>query len=115
MSKVIAALLDTSYQDTQLLISNDEKGDNFSEFRAVDFTLYAKTREKGELAAGFINDNNYGKATYEDVENNYRIKVVINMPTTQNILCSVSGLMTCLAALYDLQYDGWGCVLQTNE
>lgn len=113
MSEVVAALLDNAYQDTQLLISNDEKGDNFSAFRDVDFTLYAKNKEKGELVASFINDNNYGKATYKEIEANHRITVVINMPSTQNLLCSVSGLMTCLAALYDLEYDGWGCVLQT--
>ena len=113
MSEVVAALLDNAYQDTQLLISNDEKGDNFSAFRDVDFTLYAKDKEKGELVASFINDNNYGKATYEEIEVSHRITVVINMPSTQNLLCSVSGLMTCLAALYDLEYDGWGCALQT--
>lgn len=114
MSKLVTALLDNAHQDTQLLIGNDEKGDNFSAFREVDFTLYAKNKERGELVASFVNDNNYGKATYEQVEAKHRITVIINMPTTQNIICSVSGLMTCLAGLYELEYDGWGCVLQTS-
>lgn len=49
MSKVVAALLDNAYQDTQLLISNDQQGDIFSEFREVDFTLYSKTKKRASL------------------------------------------------------------------
>jgi hypothetical protein len=114
MSKVVEALLDNAYEDTQLLIGNSEKGDNLSTSREVDFVLYAKDRNKGEFVANFINDNRYGKAVYLEVEGNHRITVTIDMPTTQNIIFSVSGLMTCIAALYDLEYDGWGCTLQTN-
>jgi hypothetical protein len=114
MSKVVEALLDNAYQDTQLLISNDEKGDNFSIPRAVEFILYAKDAAKGELVASFINDNRYGDAVHSEIDGNHRIMVTVNMPTTQNLICSVSGLMTCIAALYDLEYDGWGCELRTN-
>lgn len=114
MSEVVAALLDNAYQDTQLLISNDQHGDILSEFREVDFTLYSKNKEMGELIVSFINDNNYGKASYEEIEQSHRITVVINMPATQNLICSVSGLMVCLAALYDLEYGGWGCALKIN-
>jgi len=46
MSEVVAALLDNAYQDTQLLISNDQHEDIFSEFREVDFTLYSKKTKK---------------------------------------------------------------------
>jgi hypothetical protein len=114
MSKVVEALLENAYQDTQLLIGNDQKGDNFSVSREVDFVLYAKDRDKGELVANFINDNQYGKAVYLKNDGNHRITVTIDMPTTQNLVCSVSGLMTCIAALFDLEYDGWGCTIQTN-
>lgn len=114
MSNVVESLLDNAYQDTQLLIENDLKGDIFSIPREVDFTLYAKDQDKGQLVTDFINDNKYGVATYQEINSNHRITVVINMPITQNLICSVSGLMTCLAALYDLEYDGWGCVLQSN-
>lgn len=114
MSKVVEALLENAYQDTQLLIGNDQKGDNFSVSREVDFVLYAKDRDKGELVANFINDNRYGKAVYSENDGNHRITVTIDMPTTQNLVCSVSGLMTCIAALYDLEYDGWGCTIQTK-
>jgi len=114
MSKVVEALLDNAYQDTQLLESNDEMGDIFSIPRDVDFILYAKDQEKGELVTSFINDNCYGQASYEEVEGNHRILLTVNMPTTQNLICSVSGLLTCIAAIYDLEYDGWGCELKRN-
>ena len=114
MSNVVEALLSSAYQDSLLLVGNDEKGDVFSVPRDVDFLLYAKDKSKAELVRDFINDNCYGEATYSETDGNHRISVVIHMPTTQNVLNSVSGLMTCIAVLYDLEYDGWGCVLQTN-
>ena len=115
MSKVVEALLDNAYQDSQLLQGNDEKGDVFSIFRDVDFRLYAKDRAKAELVTNFINDNCYGKASNSEHEGNHFVSVVVNMPTTQNILNSVSGLMTCIAKIYDLEYDGWGCELQNGK
>jgi len=115
VSKVVEALLENAYQDSQLLEGNDAKGDVFSTSRDVDFLFYAKDQEKGDLVTSFINDNCYGDASYSEHEGRHSIKVVINMPVTQNILSSVSGLMTCIAVLYDLDYDGWGCVLQTNS
>lgn len=114
MSSIVEALLDNAYQDSQLLEGNNQKGDIFSIPRDVDFFLYAKDHEKGELVTSFINDNCYGEASYTEHEGNHCIKVVIHMPTTQNVLNSVSGLMACIAAIYDLEYDGWGCALQRN-
>lgn len=62
-----------------------------------------------------MNDNQYGDASVETVDDQFRILVQIFMPTTQQLLCSVSGFMACIAELYDLEYDGWGCVLQTTS
>lgn len=109
---VVEKLLDTAYQDTQLLIGNDEKGDIFNIPRDIDFVLIADTEKKADTIASFINDNQYGNASYEQVEDQYRIIAVVNMPSTQNLVCSVSGLMACIAALFGVEYDGWGCVLQ---
>ena len=110
----VEALLDNAYQDSELLIGNDEKGDNFSIPRDVEFLFYAPDREKGELVANFINDNCYGEASHSEFDGNHCIKVIINMPITQNILNSVSGLMTCIAEIFSLEYDGWGSALQSN-
>ncbi|EHU4797652.1 ribonuclease E inhibitor RraB [Vibrio vulnificus] len=114
MSRVVDALLDNAYQDLKLLQGNDQKGDVFSIPRNVDFLLFAKDASRAELVASFINDNSYGEASYTEVAGEHRIQVVINMPITQNVLNSVSGLMTCLSVIYDLEYDGWGCELQKN-
>ena len=107
-------LLDTSYQDTQFLIQNDEKGDHFQTSRQIDFILYSQDQEKAETFCEFVNDNQYGEARYENLDKNYRITVAISMPSTQNLICSLSALMTCLAELFGVEYDGWGCELQTK-
>jgi len=112
MSKVVEALLNNAYQDSMLLQGNDEKGDVFSIPRDVDFLFYAPDKEKGELVASFINDNSYGDARYYQSEENHCIKVIINMPTEQHIINSISGFMVCIAEIYGLEYDGWGCALQ---
>jgi hypothetical protein len=111
---LVETLLDTAYQDTQLLIGNDEKGDNFSIPRDIEFVLYAGDEKKASLVTSFINDNQYGKASFEKVEKKYMILVVVNMPSTQHLVCSVSGLMACVAALFSIEYDEWGCVLQNT-
>ncbi len=111
---VVETLLDTAYQDTQLLMDNNEKGDNFSIPRDVEFVLYAEDEKKTDTVVSFINDNRYGKASFEKIDAQFRIIVVINMPSTQNLVCAVSGLMACIAALFTVKYDGWGCVLQNT-
>lgn len=111
---VIEALLDNAHEDTQLLIGNDEKGDNFDIRRDVDFILVADNSENADTVSSFINDNNYGAASFEEVDGKYRILVVVNMPTNQNIICSISGLFTCISKLFDVTYDGWGCTLQNT-
>jgi hypothetical protein len=109
---LIDTLLATAYQDTQLLIKNDGLGDDFSIPRDVDFVLLSQDKKKAEAVASFVTDNRYGVPRIEETEGTFRIIVVVNMPTTQGVLCSVSALMACLAALFSVQYDGWGCVIQ---
>ena len=112
---VVDSLLDNAYADTQLLIGNDEKGDDFSVLRDIDFILYADSEQKAETVSSFINDNQYGSASFKKIEDRYQIIVVVNMPSTQNLVCSVSGLMVCIAELFGVDYDGWGCVLQRSK
>ena len=109
---LVDTLLETARQDTNLLLKNDGLGDDFTVPRPVDFLLVAKEEQKAGLVASFINDNRYGSAKVENTGTEFRVQVVVNMPTTQNVLCSVSGLMACIAALYGIMYDGWGCVIQ---
>jgi hypothetical protein len=111
---VVEKLIDGAIADVDVLRSLDEQGDIFTLFRDVDFLLRAPSREKAELVANFINDYEYGNATSIEDDGNYSVQVIINMPVTQNLILSVSGFMTCIAELYDLDFDGWGCVAQTN-
>jgi hypothetical protein len=112
--KIIETLLDTASQDTQLLIANDNKGDNFSIPRDIDFVIYAEEEKKASTVTNFINDHRYGLASFEKIDDQYRILIVINMPSTQSLICSVSALMACIASLFSVKYDGWGCNLQNK-
>jgi hypothetical protein len=86
--------------------------DIFNASREVYFLLIAPSGEKAELVADFINEYQFGLATPMHHEDGSSIQVTINMPVTQNVILSVSGFMTCLAAIYDLEFDGWSCVAQ---
>lgn len=110
--KPIKALMAAAVADTELLIQLDERGDCFSIPRDVDFVLQAQAREKAELVAEFVADNQYGVPRIEESEDGFRLLVTVHMPITQQVVCSVSGLMACLAQLFSLEYDGWGCVVQ---
>ena len=77
--------------------------------------MYADNKETAEAVTGFINDNRYGKASLEETEEKFRIIVVINMPSTQHLVCSTSGLMSCIATIFSLEYEGWGCSIQNIE
>jgi regulator of ribonuclease activity B len=109
---LVDTLLETARQDTDLLIKNDGLGDNVSVPRPVDFLLVAREVKKAELVASFINDNRYGIAKVEQSGEEFRVLVVVEMPTTQNVLCAVSALMACIAELFSIEYDGWGCAIQ---
>ena len=114
MSAVVELLIQTAESDTDLLLKNDQRGDNFSIPREVDFLLRAPTAEKAQLVASFINDYRYGAATAQSDDHWHRIGVRITMPITQHVLCSVSGFIACLSKIYDLEYDGWGSILQNG-
>ena len=109
----VELLLETSKADTELLIGNDEKGDVFITPRPVEFLLRASDRQAAELVASFIDDNRYGASSVAEVEGEFHILVVIEMPITQHVLCSVSGLMACVSKLFKVEYDGWGSELRT--
>jgi hypothetical protein len=109
---VTDSLLETSRADTDVLITNDEHGDILSKPREVTFLLLAADKEKADLVGSFIEDNRYGQVTVEPGDGTYSIFVRINMPIQQPIICSVSGLMACLAAIFGIEYDGWESEIQ---
>jgi hypothetical protein len=111
---IVELLLDTAKADTDLLLKNDAMGDVLAVPRPVDFLLRSPTAEKAQIVADFINDNRYGDAVAVSDENEHLIKVVIEMPVTQHVLCGISGLMACISKIFDVEYDGWGSVLKTD-
>lgn len=112
---IVDDLLNTAYEDTQLLIKNDQLGDVLSTPRDVDFVLRASEEQKARTVCAFIQDNQYGAATVQEDQGAFSVHVVIHMPVTQNVLCSVSALMCCLAAIFGVDYDGWGSDIQAGS
>jgi hypothetical protein len=111
---IVDDLLRNAYEDTQLLIKNDQLGDVLSVPRDVEFLLRAPDEQKAQTVCSFIRDNQYGAATVQEDEGKFSVLVVIHMPITQNIICSVSALMSCLAAIFGMEYDGWGSVINSE-
>jgi hypothetical protein len=116
---IVQSLMETAVEDSHLLVRNQEMGDNSELPRDIDFVLYAKDREKAELVASFVTDYRYGRPSVEDRveergEYSWRLLITIHSPTTENVVMTLSAFMVCLAKLYDLDYDGWGCTIHTR-
>ena len=110
-------LLETADADRELLSTNLEHGDDPRLPRDLVFILYAATEERAELVCDFITDNGYGRPGYQRIEGDggqrpWRLTVSIHAPATSEIVCTLSGFMACLSKIYDLDCDGWGCVIQ---
>ena len=110
---IVELLLDTAQADTDLLIRNDEMGDQFSVPRTVDFLLIADTAETADTVASFIVDNRYAECRIDETDDGkFRILAQLEMPITQNVACAVSGLFACISKIFNVEYDGWGSELR---
>jgi hypothetical protein len=106
-------LTENAKADTGLLRSNDELGDVFATPREVDFSFLTRERNRAEDFAEFVNGKQYGVAKVSSLENGqFGILVLITMPVTQHLICSVSGFMLCLSRIFQIDYQGWGSVVQ---
>jgi hypothetical protein len=110
---IVDDLLRNAYEDTQLLLRNDQLGDVLSIPRDVEFLLRAPDESKARTVCSFILDNQYGVASVQQDKDEFSVLVVVHMPITQNVVCSVSALMCCIAAIFGLEYDGWGSVVKS--
>ena len=108
---MIAELMEHAVADTNVLRTLDRNGDRFSAFRKVDFLLRCPDAAKASLVASFINDHSYGSAVVQDSKD---VLVAVQMPVEQSVLLCVSGFFVCLAQAFGIQYDGWGCVAQSQ-
>jgi hypothetical protein len=88
-------LTQTAIADTVLLRKKDQLGDAFSVPREVDFAFESTERERADDLAEFVNGKSYGTAVVsETVNGRFGIIVLITMPVTQHLICSVSGFTT---------------------
>jgi hypothetical protein len=111
---VIAKLMEATETDTDVLRSLDSNNDDFSKFREVDFTFKCESKDKADTVAEFLDDYQYGRTKVLLEDGQYMVQLLIDMPVTQNIILCVSGFMTCIAELYSVEVDGWGCMAQNG-
>ena len=116
---LVEILLETAVADSHLLYHNREAGDQFWRSRDLEFIFYSPDKEQIETVASFVTDNRYGDPRIEDFEDdqgktNYRLIVVVNGPATDPVVHSISALMACVAAIFQIEYDGWGCMMQKS-
>jgi|SRR5690606_24911453 regulator of RNase E activity RraB len=110
----IEQLMENAEADTELLYALNEHGDDFQVPRMVEFTFTGDSLERINAAAEFIKGYQYAATEIlEDEEEGYQLFATIDMPITQPVLLSVSGFFTCVAELFELEYNGWGSMAQT--
>jgi hypothetical protein len=108
-------LTQTAKADTDLLRTNDREGDVFATPREVDFSFESAERANAADFAEFVNGKQYGIAKVTELEDGrFRVLVLVTMPITQPLICSVSGFMLCLSRLFLIDYQGWGSVIQAS-
>ncbi len=113
---IVERLLETAYQDTELLIERESMGDVLTVFHEVDFCLATPDEEQANTVCSFINDNQYGRAHVETGDGEYRVITIIDTPVTQNIICALSANMVSLSYIFSVDYSGWGATIeQGNE
>lgn len=106
---IVELLLETARADTELLITNNQRGDQFTVPRTVDFLLIADNADTADTVASFITDNQYAECRIDESEDGkFNILAQLEMPITQNVACAVSGLFACISKIFNVEYDGWG-------
>ena len=100
--------------DLDLLRKNDAQGDDFAQSRIVDFAFKTKDKVSAHDLCEYINGKNFGKAHVRDDTELFWVITKIEMPITQNLLFCVSGFMVCLSRLFQVEYDGWGSIVQPS-
>jgi len=112
---IIDELRENALADIDLLRKNDARGDMFTESRDVDFAFKTSDRKRAETLYDSIKEMNFGNPSIRIDDNGLSwIVNVIHMPITQSVLSCVSGFMVCLGKLFQVEFDGWGSVIQTE-
>jgi hypothetical protein len=106
-------LHENAHADNDVLIAGDAKDDVFAKPRDVDFVFKTTDKEKAQDLSEYINGKNFGNSRVDGGDDGvFRVLVVIHTPITQHVVCCLSGFMVCLSRLFQVDYDGWGSVVQ---
>lgn len=110
---MLELLTQNALADTDLLRQNDKLGDIFTTAREVDFAFETGDGQRADDFAEFVNGKSYGTAAVSKLKDGrFRVLVLITMPITQHSIGCVSGFMLCLSRLFQIDYLGWGSVVQ---
>ena len=117
---LVEILLKNSEQDRKVLDHNASIGDRMEEPRDIDFAFHSRDEGQAKTVGSFFIDNHYGMPKLELVDDPkfgrfYRLTVVIKAPATEHIVCSISGLMACIGAIFGIEYVGWGSFVQNGD
>jgi hypothetical protein len=113
---VFDLLHENALADNALLRTNDANGDVFDIPRDVDFAFKTSDKIRAQDLCEYINGKNFGIARVDlkkDIDQVW-VFVIIHMPINQHIVGCVSGFMVCLSRLFQVEFDGWGSVIQTR-
>jgi len=105
---IVKDLAATAQADIDLLRFRDRQGDVFACHRPVDFLFVSTEYSRASAVAGFLSDYQYATTTLTTADGEYRVVATISMAVEQHAMLSVSGFMQCIAALFQVNYDGWG-------
>jgi len=106
-------LHENALADTDLPRKNDELGDTLTIAREVDFAFETLDRQRADDFAEFVNGKSYGTAAVSKItDGHFRVLVLITIPITRHLIGCVSGFMLCLNRLLQIDYLGWGSVVQ---
>jgi len=113
---IIDQLFATAEADNEALLRNNSLGDVFDIPRDVDFVFKCSDALRAHWICDFLNRLNYAHANSQQTsESEWRVTAFIHMPINQPLICSVSALMVFLAGAFDVEYDGWGSVIQKGD
>lgn len=107
-------LLETSYQDFELIQNLESQGANPNLIHTLDYCFIAPDKDKAELVCSFIRDNAYGNARVESNDESHRIIVEIQAPLIRHLIYNVSANMVSISYMFSIEFVGWGTCVETE-
>lgn len=108
-------LLQTSYNDYQILENLESQGHKAYLLHTLDYCLATEDKEQAETVTSFIKDNAYGIAEIDLGEDNiYRILIKVETPLIRSVIFNISANMLFISNLFNVEYIGWGTTIEID-